>query len=56
MYERFALAHTLIGDPEVIILDEPTANLDVDSKLFLINVINNLKKGYLDCLRFHFNL
>jgi energy-coupling factor transport system ATP-binding protein len=43
---KVSLASILIYDPDVIILDEPTANLDNNSVKNLIKIIRNLKNIY----------
>ncbi|WP_342252119.1 ABC transporter ATP-binding protein [Spiroplasma endosymbiont of Amphibalanus improvisus] len=46
MKKRAILASALVCGPKIIFLDEPTANLDVESKLELINLLKDLhKKG-----------
>jgi ABC-2 type transport system ATP-binding protein len=35
----------LIGDPELIIIDEPTANLDLQMRFRIWRVISKIKKG-----------
>lgn len=42
--KKVALASILSLDPDIIILDEPTANLDPKSKRDIINLINLLNK------------
>ena len=42
--KKVALASILSLDPDIIILDEPTANLDPKSKKDIINIINFLNK------------
>ncbi|WP_237718738.1 ABC transporter ATP-binding protein [Alkalibacillus haloalkaliphilus] len=41
--QKVALASVLLLDPELIILDEPTANLDPVSSLEFVNLIKDLK-------------
>lgn len=42
MIQRLFIAQTLIGDPELIILDEPTAGLDPIGREEILNLLTNL--------------
>jgi len=42
--KKVGIAAALIGDPEVLVLDEPFANLDPTSQIRLKNLINELSK------------
>lgn len=42
--QRLSLARALINNPEVIIADEPTGNLDYKSGSSLLNILRNLNK------------
>ncbi len=42
--QRIALARAFLKNAEIILLDEPTANLDADNKLLLLNIIDSLFK------------
>ena len=44
MLQRLALAQALLGDPELLILDEPTAGLDAMGRLEMMHTIQGLKK------------
>lgn len=44
--QKVSIASILILDPPVIILDEPTANLDPVTSIEIFKIINNLKEKY----------
>ncbi|HDQ06076.1 MAG TPA: ABC transporter ATP-binding protein [Candidatus Bathyarchaeota archaeon] len=44
MFRRLGLAQALIGDPELAILDEPTANIDPLGRITLLDKIKELHK------------
>jgi len=44
MIRRLGIAQTLLNDPKVIVLDEPTAGLDIEERLRFKNIITEISK------------
>lgn len=45
MIQRLAVAQALLGDPEILILDEPTAGLDALGRCEMIRLLKQLKQS-----------
>ncbi|QVK17310.1 ABC transporter ATP-binding protein [Mycoplasmatota bacterium] len=44
MKKKLTIAQSLMHKPEILILDEPTANLDPETRMFIINILKRLVK------------
>ena len=53
MRQRVLLAQALLGDPKVVILDEPTAGLDPKERIRIRNFISSLSRGRIILLATH---
>lgn len=53
MRQRFGIAQALLGDPALLILDEPTAGLDPEERLRLYNLLSRLSADRVVLLSTH---
>ncbi len=53
MLRRLGIAQALLNDPEILILDEPTAGLDPRERIRFRNIISSLSKGRIIILSTH---
>ena len=53
MKQRVLLAQALLGNPKVVILDEPTAGLDPKERIRIRNFISSLSRGRIILLATH---
>lgn len=53
MKQRVLIAQAIIGDPQLLILDEPTAGLDPKERLRMRNLIADLSKGRIVMIATH---
>lgn len=53
MRQRFGIAQALLGDPDLLILDEPTAGLDPEERMRLYNLLSQLSRDRVVLLSTH---
>lgn len=53
MLRRLGIAQAIIGSPQLIILDEPTAGLDPEERLHFSSIINRLEKNSIVMISTH---
>ena len=53
MRQRFGIAQALIGDPQLIIVDEPTAGLDPEERNRFLNLLSDIGKNKVVILSTH---
>lgn len=53
MRQRFGIAQALIGDPQLIIVDEPTAGLDPEERNRFLNLLSDIGEGRVVILSTH---
>lgn len=53
MKRRLGIAQALIGDPKVLIVDEPTAGLDPEERVRFRNILSDIAKDRVVILSTH---
>ena len=53
MLQRVGIAQALLNDPEILILDEPTAGLDPKERVYFRNMISAISKNKIILLSTH---
>lgn len=53
MRQRFGVAVALLGDPKLIIVDEPTAGLDPEERIRFLNLLSRIGEGSVVILSTH---
>lgn len=53
MIRRLGIAQTLLGNPEIIFLDEPTAGLDPEERIRFKNIINKIRDKHIIVISTH---
>ena len=53
MVRRAGIAQTLLGDPDILIFDEPTAGLDPEERLRFQSIISEIKKDKIILISTH---
>lgn len=53
MKQRFGIAQALLGDPQLVIVDEPTAGLDPEERTRFLNILSDISDSIIVILSTH---